>query len=108
MLAHAGGTLAGYALLLFRRGARTARLYGLAVRAADRGRGVGAALLREAERRARRRDCRSMSLEVGSVNRSALSLYRSMGYAVAERLPRYYEDGSDALRLRRVLAPPRR
>src|SRR5204863_236295 len=43
------GRIVGYALVLFRRGTRSARLYGLAVAASERGRGLGARFLAAAE-----------------------------------------------------------
>lgn len=89
------GRLAGYALVLFRRRASAARLYGLAVAADLRGRGVGRMLLREAERRARTRGALRMTLETNPRSR-AVRLYESEGYVLAERLGPYYEDGTPA------------
>ena len=40
-------------------------------------------------------------LEVASSNSAALQLYRTAGFDAVGRRPRYYDDGSDALILRR-------
>lgn len=98
-----GGSLVGSALLLFRHGARVARLYSLAVDAAWRGRGVGRGLLETAERRARRRGCTRMRLEVRADNRVAQELYQRHGYRRFARQPDYYADGSEAWRYEKAL-----
>ncbi len=98
----------GYALVLFRRGTATARLYGIAVRGAHRGRGLGRRLLRAAEAAARTGGARSMRLEVGAKNVSAVALYRETGYALVSHLGPYYEDGSPADRYIKNLTKSRR
>lgn len=95
--------VAGAAVLLTRANSALARLYSIAVSRDVRGRGLGAALLRAVEAEARRRGRRAMSLEVRQRNRAARALYERLGYAPVRRLPRYYEDGADALRLRKAL-----
>jgi ribosomal-protein-alanine N-acetyltransferase len=70
----------------------------VAVAPEARGRGVGRALLEEAERRARDLGARMATLEVRRSNAPAIGLYRSMGYRDVAVRPRYYaEDGEDAL-----------
>jgi ribosomal-protein-alanine N-acetyltransferase len=44
-----------------------------------------------------RRDVRIVRLEVRSSNISAQKLYASLGYAVTQRLPKYYSNGGDGL-----------
>ncbi len=106
-VAAAKGKVVGYSLVLFRNGSTVARLYSLAVDGAARGAGVGASLLADAERVARRRGARVLRLEVRPGNRRALRLYRARGYREFGRYPAYYGDGSDALRCEKVLAPRR-
>jgi [ribosomal protein S18]-alanine N-acetyltransferase len=103
-VAAVGDRLLGDVLLFFRRGSRVARLYSIVVDAAARGLGVGAGLLRAAEREARRRGCEALVLEVRTGNRGAIALYERFGYARVERRRGYYEDGADAWRYRKVLA----
>nr|WP_303647573.1 GNAT family N-acetyltransferase [Haloarchaeobius amylolyticus] len=51
----------------------------------------------------RRAGCRSVTLTVKPGNEQARELYEDLGFAVAERVPGYFEDGGDALRMRRPL-----
>ncbi len=97
------GTVSGYHLVFFRRGATVARLYSLAVDAAARGSGLAEALVADAERLAARRGCRVLRLEVRPDNRPAIGLYRRLGYQPIGVYRRYYADGSDALRLEKSL-----
>lgn len=103
-----GGDVAGYALVLFREGCTSARLYGFAIRAGDRGRGHGRRLLRGALAAARRRGCRRLTLETDPSNEAAVSLYRSLGFRRIAQLGPYYEDGSPADRYARELTSPAR
>lgn len=56
-------------------------VHDLAVLPASRGRGIGRALLRAAEDRARRRGCCKLTLEVQDDNRRAYALYESFGFS---------------------------
>ena len=59
----------------------TGYLMGVHVRKDLRGKGLGKALMRSAETWCRSNSFLSMSLNVGSVNKDAIGLYRSMGYS---------------------------
>lgn len=102
-----GKQLLGNAVVLYRRGSRGARLYSLVTHPAHRGRGIGQLLLAAAERAARRRRCAEMRLEVRPTSRAAIRLYDRQGYEVRRCIPRFYEDGADALRLVKSLAAQR-
>lgn len=91
-------------VLLFRRGSYLARIYSLATAKKWRGYGLASALLALAERRARVRGCDRLALEVRQDNAVALTLYQRAGFIIRRRLPGYYADGSDGLRLERSLA----
>ena len=93
----------GYAMVLFRRNSPVARLYSIAIAPRDTGRGLGRALLKAAEDTAIRRQSTSMRLEVREDNSAAIGLYRASGYLPAGRIPGYYADGCDALRLAKPL-----
>jgi ribosomal-protein-alanine N-acetyltransferase len=100
----------GYLMLLFRRSSKVARIYSIAVDPGARGRGLGRALVEQAEMVARMRQRDVMQLEVRTDNDAAIRLYESLGYwAVSKlegsRLENYYEDGCAALRYRKSLAP---
>ena len=90
----------GYAVSLYRRGSACARLYTIAVAAAARGQGVATALVEALAVAARARGCTALTLEVRADNRAALELYGKLGFVESGRLPGYYEDGTEALRMR--------
>jgi len=94
----------GYAVALYRRGAASARLYTIAVAAAARGKGVATALVDAIATAARVRGCAALTLEVRADNSAAHQLYRKLGFVESGRLPGYYEDGAEALRMRLELA----
>jgi len=66
---------------------RAAYLRLLLVAEGRRSRGVGAALLEDAERRARRLGCRHLVLLVTTTNRRARSFYTAQGYRYVGGLP---------------------
>ena len=96
-------SLLGYAVVLFRKGSATARLYSLAVDPDAEGKGVGSQLLGGIEAVAKNLDCTTISLEVRKDNQRAADLYIRHGYAFQCDLPGYYEDGTDGQRLTRDL-----
>src|ERR1700722_16357427 len=99
------GDLAGTAIVLFRPRSSVARLYSIAVAPHLGGRGVGPMLLAAAEAAAVERGCGAIRLEVHEKNATAISRYRKSGYREFGRYARYYEDGGDALRFEKPLAP---
>ncbi len=99
------GAIAGNAVVLYRRGSNTARCYSLVVHPDHRRRGIARALLQRAEAAAVTRGCRAMRLEVRPDNRAALGFYRGNGYATTEKIAGFYEDGTDAFRMRKRLRP---
>lgn len=103
IVAQEGSELLGYALLLFRRGTKVARLYSLATSQQSRGRGLGSGLLEQAERGAARHGCRALRLEVRVDNCVAIGLYERRGYRRFGRIANFYEDGADAWRYEKPL-----
>lgn len=81
----------GYAVILE---SDVTDLQRIAVAPAARRRGVARELLRHAMSQA---VGERMLLEVSAGNAPAVALYASAGFAVIDRRPRYYKDGSDAL-----------
>lgn len=95
--------LLGAAVVLFRQGTRSARLYSLAAAPAARGSGLGAGLLEACETEALRRGCTCLRLEVRPDNSGAVALYEKQGFRSIGRKPAYYTDGTDALHMEKLL-----
>ena len=102
-IAEVDGAVAGYSMVLYRRGTAVARLYSIAVDPDFAGAGVGRALLAEAEREAFEADRLVLRLEVREDNERAIALYRDSGYRRADRVADYYEDGMAAIRMEKLL-----
>lgn len=97
--------LAGYVLVLFRRGTSLARLYSIAVAPGFRGKGAGRDLLEAAEKAAQQGDCAYLRLEVRRDNAESIRLYQKAGFRKLGELDDYYEDGMEALQFEKALAP---
>lgn len=97
------GRVLGEAVVLYRRGVRSARLYSLMVDPACQGQGIGRFMLEAAERAACERGCERMRLEVRVDNVRAIRLYCRTGYAATDWMEGFYEDRTDALRMCKTL-----
>lgn len=104
LVAERAGAAVGSVVALLHGRTSLARIYSMAVDPAHQGAGIGLALLREAEARALADGRAVMRLEVRTDNARAIALYRREGYREIGRIPRYYEDGCDALRMEKTLA----
>lgn len=98
--------IAGALVLLFRNGSRIARIYSIAVASAERGTGIGPALIGWALLVAAARQCRAVRLETRLDNIQAQALFARQGFAVTGRTDGYYQDGTAALRLERPIHAP--
>jgi len=76
----------------------------LAVHPDRRGEGLGATLLEAALSKLAAQSARTVKLEVRESNGRARSLYEEFGFEPLRRVPRYYDDGEDALILVRDLS----
>lgn len=100
----APATVAAYILFFYRQNTDTARLYSIAVSEKFRGHGIARQLMARGERDIQKRGRRCVQLEVRPDNSAAITLYHSLGYQTFGNYPAFYEDGQDALRLRKHLA----
>ncbi|WP_265515594.1 GNAT family N-acetyltransferase/peptidase C39 family protein [Nitratireductor luteus] len=96
-------SLAGYCLVLYRKGSGVARLYSIAVSPQSAGSGVGRMLLKAAEDAAYAHERLVLRLEVREDNSRAIGLYERTGYRRIGREEDYYEDGAAALRYEKLL-----
>lgn len=103
LVAVEGRRIAGYAIVLFRKGSGVARLYSIAAAPDFVGQGVGRLLLEAAEDAAFEHDRMMLRLEVREDNARAISIYGRAGYRYIGREPDYYEDGATALRYEKTL-----
>ena len=101
-VAESENEVVGSLVLLTRRNTRTARIYSVVVSAVARGQGLAQKLVCVAETYAREHKT-VIFLEVREDNTAARALYHKLGYAEVRTLPGFYEDGSDGLRLRKLL-----
>lgn len=103
LTASGAGVIMGYALILFRAGSATARLYSLAVSPSFENAGLGTQLLAASEDVANSRGCTRLRLEVHEENQRAISLYERSGYRRIGRQEGYYQHGATALRFEKQL-----
>ena len=105
IVAEEDNKLAGYALALYRRRSKLARLYSIGVIARLRGRGIARRLLAAAEEAAAGRHSLAMRLEVRENDPAAIALYETSGYHRFDRRTRYYDKRTHALRFEKPLRP---
>jgi ribosomal-protein-alanine acetyltransferase len=103
MIAEHEESTEGYALVLYRKSSRCARLYSIAILEKARKLKLGTTLMDEMEKKAKKRGCTSVMLEVRAENMGAIRFYERLGYRQYTILKRYYKDGGDALRLKKSL-----
>lgn len=99
LVATRGTSVLGYAVsdVTPNHGRDIGHLKDLAVRPDDRNCGVGRRLVERSLARMTAAGATVAKLEVRESNDPAQALYRRTGFEVTDRLPRYYQDGEDAL-----------
>ena len=75
----------------------TGHITTLGVAPEHRRRHIARRMMEKAEQGFRRREVRTVRLEVRSINDSAQRLYAGLGYVTTQRLPHYYSNGGDGL-----------
>ncbi len=91
--------IAGYCVAS--RSGTDAEIVSIGVAPEHRRAGIGSALLRHIIGRLKLRRVRTIVLTVRVDNATAIRLYRRLGFRPLGRIPRYYEDRSDALLMRK-------
>ena len=102
IVAEVNGRIAGYVISRILPG--IGDLASLAINPAYRRRGIGTALLDEIERRVKEYGVNEINLEVRKTNLTGLAFWQNMGFVLFGTLPGFYEDGEDAIRMRKILA----
>lgn len=100
-----GNPLAGYVVAdtVPNHGRPLGHIKDLAVHSDYRGRGIGKELLSQALFILATANASSVKLEVRESNEPAISLYESFDFHPRRRIPRYYDDGEDAIIMVRTL-----
>ncbi|MFI7450539.1 ribosomal protein S18-alanine N-acetyltransferase [Nonomuraea sp. NPDC049714] len=101
VVAEADGQIVAYAGLAV--AADQADVQTIAVLESHRGTGIGGAMLAELLREARERGAREVFLEVREDNPVARGVYQHFGFEEIGVRRRYYDDGTDAIMMRRKL-----
>jgi len=103
LVAETAGGVRAYIVTAIRGPAGRAELVSVAVYPPYRGRGVAASLIESTLRRLRLRHVRELTLAVRASNQPAQALYAKFGFGQPRRIRCYYENGEDALALRKLL-----
>lgn len=104
LVAELGARPVGFAVI--RRQGGTAHLDAIAVELAARGRGIGRALLAEAEAVSRRAGATRLELVTAEANLAALDLFLKHGFTVRRTVARFYPRGQTAHVLHKALGRP--
>lgn len=99
LVALAPSRICGYMITCIRNDRAAAEVISLAVDPAFRGKGAASALMAGTMRRLVRRHVPKASLTVKDTNRRARRFYERWGFRRVRRVPQYYEDGRDGIRM---------
>ncbi|HEY5957986.1 MAG TPA: GNAT family N-acetyltransferase [Polyangiaceae bacterium] len=102
VVAEIAGQIAGY--MMTRRLPDSGNVFSLAVAPAYRRRDVGEALFRYTANRLADWGIQVIELEVRATNEAARAFWERMGFSHAGELPQFYEDGAEAILMRRSIA----
>ena len=100
-LAEERGQVCGYCCLIVV--CEDAEVGNIAVDTPFRGKGIGKALMEAMHKRAKEKGATQSFLEVRVSNANAIALYKKFGYESYGIRARYYEDGEDAMVMKRAL-----
>lgn len=96
--------LMGLAIILFRKNSSNARLYSFAIHKDYRNKGLAALLHNAMEEFVKKNERTVLTLEVDKKNKAAISFYEKHGYQHFGMYHKYYQDGADALRMKKTLS----
>lgn len=89
LVAEQRGEAVGFVIVEREEGDRCS-VAAIAVRPAERGQGIGERLMRAAERNARARGAKLLTLTTAQANVAALSLFLRLGFRIVSRYSRYH------------------
>lgn len=97
-----GGVMVGFVIGLIEPD-HTGHVTTVGVAPEHRRRSIAKRLMNQVEEGFGKRNVRLVRLEVRVLNLAAQKLYESLGYAVTQRLPKYYSNGGDGLLMLKAL-----
>lgn len=97
LVAQAGRRVVGFAGARVVNGGREVHITNLAVATVWQGRGIASTLIQQVVRMMRLLGKETVTLEVRRDNTKAQGIYRRHGFIATKNLPKYYEDGGDAV-----------
>jgi ribosomal-protein-alanine N-acetyltransferase len=100
-VAKRSGHVAGYMVTCAASG--KAEIVSIAVHPKHRNTGVGKAMMEHTLKKLKARGVRRVELMVRSTSAASIRFYRSFGFSRVRRVARYYQDGGDAWRMKRLL-----
>lgn len=102
LIALVNGEPAGF-IVLGGTSARVVHVNAIAVAPGQRGKGIGQRLLQEAERNAKQRGAKRLSLHTAQANLAALSLFLRCGFSITQRSASGYSRPQPTCRLEKPL-----
>ena len=102
-IAEDNNQIIGAIIGLYRKNSQQARMYSLAVSPAHRHSGIAQKLCALLEKQAVKRHCTRIVLEVRTDNYAAIRFYQKNGYENFAIYTKFYEDGTDGLRMKKTL-----
>jgi len=106
VVAESGAAIVGF--LIAERDGATGHIVTLDIAPECRRRGIGSALLEDAERRLFAAGVQEVEIETATANEAGVAFWQRHGYGASGILSGYYEDGQDAYAMRKELKLKRR
>ena len=103
-VANDSGRIVGYTAATIN--GRSAHLLSIAVHPLHRGQGIGTNLFSIVMKELLLSNATQISLEVRETNLHAISFYSRMGFKEVSQIRHYYDDGEDALVMKKTLTDP--
>lgn len=103
LIAETDQSLIGSSVTFLRKNSKKARLYSLCVLSEHRQQRIAAQLITAIEKILTKKGCHLLTLEVRIDNLPAIRFYQKQGYDTFGTSTHFYEDGTDALRMRKQL-----
>jgi ribosomal-protein-alanine N-acetyltransferase len=99
LVARRAGRIAGY--MVTSTSGRKAEIVSIAVNPESQKLGIGTALMTYTIRQLKKLHVHRLELAVRATNAAAIRFYRHFGFDPVKRVPEYYEDGGDAIMMRK-------